>query len=83
MELNKEIFKLSIMKEGSILPVNQGADEIYLCRSSNGYAVAIPFDDDRILNEPFVGITLLTNYLNFEFFICIWLIQVILKSFLT
>lgn len=66
MELNKEIFKLSIMKEGSILPVNQGDDEIYLCRSSNGYAVAIPFDDDRILNEPFVGITLLTNNLNFE-----------------
>lgn len=66
MELSSEILKLAVMKAGTVLPVKQGKDVTYLCRSTSGYAVAIPFDDERELNEPFVGITLLTNILNYD-----------------
>ena len=66
MELSSEILKLAIMKAGTVMPIKQGEDITYLCRSTSGYAVAIPFDDERVLNEPFVGITLLTNMLNYE-----------------
>ena len=66
MELSSEILKLAIMKAGTVMPIKQGDDVTYLCRSKSGYAVAIPFDDERVLNEPFVGITLLTNILNYE-----------------
>lgn len=66
MELSNEILKLAIMNAGTVLPVKQGEDITYLCRSTSGYAVAIPFNDERDFNEPFVGITLLTNTLNYE-----------------
>ncbi len=66
MQLSNEILKLSIMSVGSVLPIKQGDDITYLCRSTSGYAVAIPFDDERVLNESFVGITLSTNMLNYE-----------------
>lgn len=66
MELSSEILNLSIMKPGTVMPIKQGDDVTYLCRSISGYAVAIPFDDERIINEPFVGITLLTNTLNYD-----------------
>ena len=57
MSLYNEILKLSIMKKGSVVPIYQGNDATYLCRDFDGYAVAIPYDDDKILNESFVGIT--------------------------
>lgn len=66
MSLDNEILKLSIMKKGSVVPIYQGNDATYLCRDFDGYAVAIPYDDDKILNESFVGITLSTNILNVE-----------------
>ncbi len=66
MSLDNEILKLSIMKKGSVVPVCQGDDVTYLCRDFDGYAVAIPYDDDKVLNESFVGITLSTNTLNIE-----------------
>lgn len=66
MELSSEILNLSIMKPGTVMPIKQGDDVTYLCRSISGYAVAISFDDERIINEPFVGITLLTNTLNYD-----------------
>lgn len=66
MELIDEIFKLSIMKPGSVLPIKQGNDITYLCRSLNSYSVAIHFDDARVFNESFVGITLSTNMLNYN-----------------
>lgn len=66
MELSNEILKLSIMKAGNVLPIMQKDDITYLCRSTSGYAVAIPFNDDRVLSESFVGITLSTNMLNYE-----------------
>ena len=66
MSLDNEILKLSIMKKGSVVPIYQGNDATYLCRDFDGYAVAIPYDDDKILNESFVGIILSTNILNVE-----------------
>ncbi len=66
MSLDNEILKLSIMKKGSVVPIYQGNDTTYLCRDLDGYAVAIPYNDDKILNESFVGITLSTNILNVE-----------------
>lgn len=66
MSLDNEILKLSLMKKGSVVPVCQGNDVTYLCRDFDGYAVAIPYDDDKVLNESFVGITLSTNTLNVD-----------------
>lgn len=59
-----EIQKLSLMKIGSVYPVRQGEDIVYLNRSNSGYAIAIPFEDERTFNENFVGISLSTNILN-------------------
>lgn len=64
--LVNEIYKLSIMKVNSVYPITQGDDTVYLNRSNTGYAIAIPFDDDRIFNETFVGIGLSTNMLNYK-----------------
>ena len=66
MNLDNEILKLVLMKKGSVVPVRQGDDVTYLCRDVNGYAVAIPYNDEKVLNESFVGITLSTNMLNVE-----------------
>ena len=59
-----EIQKLALMKIGSVYPVYQGEDVVYLNRSNSGYAIAIPFNDERTFNETFVGISLSTNMLN-------------------
>ena len=59
-----EIQKLALMKIGSVYPVYQGEDVVYLNRSNSGYAIAIPFNDERTFNESFVGINLSTNLLN-------------------
>lgn len=59
-----EIQKLALMKIGSVYPVRQGEDIVYLNRSNSGYAIAIPFEDERTFNENFVGISLSTNILN-------------------
>lgn len=64
--LVQEIEKLSLLKAGSIYPVYQGEDVVYLNKSNDGYAIAIPFDDPRTFNESFVGIELSTNMLNFN-----------------
>ena len=66
LNLDNEILKLVLMKKGSVVPVRQGDDVTYLCRDVNGYAVAIPYNDEKVLNESFVGITLSTNMLNVE-----------------
>ena len=66
VNLDNEILKLVLMKKGSVVPVRQGDDVTYLCRDVNGYAVAIPYNDEKVLNESFVGITLSTNMLNVE-----------------
>ena len=66
MNLDNEILKLVLMKKGSVVPVRQRDDVTYLCRDVNGYAVAIPYNDEKVLNESFVGITLSTNMLNVE-----------------
>ena len=66
MSLENEILKLSLMKKGSVISIKQGDDTTYLCRDISGYAVAIPYEDDRDINESFVGITLSTNILNVE-----------------
>lgn len=59
-----EIQKLALMKIGSVYPIYQGEDVVYLNRSNSGYAIAIPFNDERVFNETFVGISLSTNVLN-------------------
>lgn len=64
--LINEIKKLAMMKNGSVLPVRQGNDIVYLNKSIDGYAIAIPFNDERTFNETFVGISLLTNTLNYD-----------------
>ena len=66
MNLDNEILKLVLMKKGSVVPVRQRDDVTYLCRAVNGYAVAIPYTDEKVLTESFVGITLSTNMLNVE-----------------
>lgn len=64
--LINEIKKLAMMKNGSVLPIRQGNDIVYLNKSIDGYAIAIPFNDERTFNETFVGISLLTNTLNYD-----------------
>ncbi len=49
-----------------VLPIKPGTDTVYLSRSVDGYAVAIPFDDERNFNESFVGISFSTNMLNYN-----------------
>ena len=65
-ELINEILKLSLMKTNQVVPIYQGADVVYLNRSVSGYAIAIPFDDERNFDESFVGITLSTDDLNYD-----------------
>ena len=65
-KLVDEILKLSLMKVNQVIPIYQGEDVVYLNRSVSGYAIAIPFNDDRNFDESFVGITLSTNMLNYE-----------------
>lgn len=65
-ELIDEILKLSLMSVNQVYPIKQGEDEVYLNRSIRGYAIAIPFDDERDFDESFVGITLSTNILNYN-----------------
>ena len=65
-DLSQEILKLSIMKANQVYPIYQGEDVVYLNRSVSGYAIAIPFKDERDFDESFVGITLSTNLLNYN-----------------
>ena len=65
-ELINEIFKLSVMKVNQVYPIKQGEDIVYLNRSVSGFAIAIPFKDERVFDENFVGITLSTNILNYN-----------------
>lgn len=62
--LINKVQQLSLMKKNTVLPIYQGDDVTYLCRTVSGYAVAIPFNDERDFEETFVGITLSTNILN-------------------
>lgn len=62
--INKIQQTLSLMKAGSVNEIYQGDDVVYLNRSLSGYAIAIPFNDERTYNETFVGISLSTNMLN-------------------
>lgn len=65
-DLVNEILKLSLMKANQVLPIYQDEDVVYLSRSVSGYAIAIPFDDERCFDESFVGITLSTSMLNYD-----------------
>ena len=65
-ELINEILKLSVMKVNQVYPIKQGDDIVYLNRSVSGFAIAIPFLDERVFDENFVGITLSTNILNYN-----------------
>lgn len=66
MNLINEIYKLSLMKVNMVIPIHQLEDVVYLHRSVSGYAIAIPFSDERNFDESFVGITLRTDFLNYN-----------------
>lgn len=65
-KLIDEIMHLSLLRVGMVYPIYQGEDVVYLNRSISGYAICIPFNDERNFNETFVGITLTTDNLSFE-----------------
>lgn len=59
-----EILQLRFLKLGGVLKIDYENAPFYLNRSEQGYAVAIPYNEEKILNESFVSITLATNMLN-------------------
>lgn len=64
--LINQIKKMPFMLNGTVLEINNEAGSGYLYKSQLEYSIAIPFEYERDIIEEFVGISLSTNYLNYN-----------------
>lgn len=64
--LINQIKKMPFMLNGTVLEINNEAGSGYLYKSQLEYSIAIPFEYEKDIIEEFVGISLSTNYLNYN-----------------
>lgn len=64
--LINQIKKMPFMLNGTVLEINNAAGSGYLYKSRLEYSIAIPFEYEKDIIEEFVGISLSTNYLNYN-----------------
>ena len=65
-KIESEILKLSLMAPNTVMKIDIKEANGYLFKGVEEFAIAIPYDVDNQISEDFVGISLATNYLNFD-----------------
>lgn len=64
--LIKQIKEMPFMLNGTVYEINNDEGNGYLYKSHLEYSIAIPFEYEKEVLEEFVGISLSTNYLNYD-----------------
>lgn len=64
--LENEILKVFLMKENTIMSINDDACVSYLARGHNRLSLAIPFNLDIDINQDFVGMKITKSFINFD-----------------
>lgn len=64
--LEKEILKVFLMKESTMMSLNDDGCISYLARGHNTFAIAIPFNLEIDINQDFVGMKLSKSFINYD-----------------
>lgn len=64
--LEKEILKVFLMKESTMMSLNDDGCVSYLARGYNTFSVAIPFNLDIEINQDFVGMKITKSFINYD-----------------
>ena len=64
--LINQIKKIKFMSNDTVFEIYDKEKIGYLCKKKNDYSIAIPFENNIDVSEEFVGIKVLTNFLNYN-----------------
>ena len=65
-KLEKEILKVFLMTENTMMSINDEGCVSYLARGNNSFSIAIPFSLDIDINHSFVNIKISKSFINYD-----------------